>query len=137
MTRIELLERISELFDYKLVTDNQNNEYVLLKSSLFDIVDSKIIDKTEFEALETHVHIIDNVKKSEFCQIAGIADSLGNAILSNLKNHYPDKQFRVYVSVKINGSLIVRFHQKWLGEMPYYNPEDFNSSNEKVYLYES
>ena len=135
MTRIEYLKIIASLFNYKTVIDNQNNEFVLLKSSPINKIQD-VTDKTEFEANENHVHLVNHVRKNELFQIINIADNLGNAVLSSLKYYYPNKHFMVYVTVRLYDSLIVRFHQKWSNEEPYYNPSDFIFQNEKVFLYE-
>ena len=58
------------------------------------------------------------------------------ALLSSLKSYYPQKSFVVYVSINLHDSFIIRFHQKWDDEEPYYYPADFTSPNEKVYSFE-
>lgn len=58
-------------------------------------------------------------------------------MLNCLKWNYPEKQFMVYVSLRMYDSMIIRFHQKWENEEPYCNPHDFTSENEKVFLFET
>ncbi len=65
MKRIEYLARIAGLFRFKTVTDDEGNEFVLYADSPIDRVEH-IRDRTAFEAVENHVHLIDNVKKEEF-----------------------------------------------------------------------
>lgn len=57
-------------------------------------------------------------------------------VLFKLKSQYPEKNFVVYVSIKLNDSMILRFHQKWDGEEPYYNVSDFSLPNERVFAFE-
>lgn len=136
MTRVEYIESIVELFNFKTILDEHGNEYVLFANSLCETVHN-VIDKTEFEAYENHVHIVDNVKKSEFEHLVGVSRKLGKVLLDSLKLHYPNRQFVVYVSIHLHDSMIIRFHQKWENEEPYLCPEDFQLKDEKVFAFET
>lgn len=133
--RIEYLARIAGLFRFKTVTDDLGNEFVLCADSPFDHVES-IRDKTAFEAVENHVHLIDHVKKEEFDELIPIAKALGQALANDLKGQYPEKSFVVFVSLCLNDSLIIRFHQKWDNEAPYYDPSAFSAAKELVFAFE-
>ncbi len=135
MKKTDLLGLLAELFEYKIIRDEFQNEYVLFKSNPLNTVDN-IEDKTKFEAIENHVHLIENIKIGEFDKLTEIAHSLGNALLNNLKSTFPDKSFTVFVTIKLHDDMIIRFHQKWENEEPYFNVNDFTSSNEKVILFE-
>ena len=135
MKRIEYLKLLSNLFEYKIIKDKFNNEYVVLKENIFTHIDN-ISDKTAFEAIENHIHLIDNITKEEFKILPDIAESIGKAVLCNLKVSYPQKHFVIFVSISLSGSMIIRFHQKWENEDYYYNVADFDSSNEKVFMFE-
>ena len=135
MKRIQYLEVLSSLFSFKVITDNYHNEYIVYKSSNLSKVEN-ISDKTAFEASENHVHIIDNISKKEFDNLIPIAIRLGQSLLCNLKYYYPQKNFMVFVSIRLHDSMIIRFHQKWKGEEPYCCPNEFLSSTEKVFLFE-
>lgn len=134
MRRIEYYEQITDLFEFKTVSDECGNEYVLFKQSNCDHI-SGIKDRTEFEACENHVHLMDNVKKDEFTRLIPVVKRLGEAVLQCLKSEYPQKQFMVFVSLHLNDSMIIRFHQKWENEKPYCNPEDYKSEKEKVFVF--
>lgn len=136
MKRVEYLEMIANLFEYKTISDDDKNEYVLFKSDPLDRV-TNVSDRTEFEASQNHVHLIDNIKKEEFSTLIPIANRLGQSLLYHLKHHYPEKHFMVYVSIHLHDSLIIRFHQKWENEEPFCNVHEFTSSKEKVFLYEA
>ena len=136
MKRIEYFKLLSELLEFKIIKDEYKNEFIVYKTSQINSV-KNIADKTEFEALENHVHLLDNIKKDEFELLTNFAQNIGNVVLNSLKVCYPNKRFRVYISVHLHNSMIIRFHQVWQGEDPYYHPEDFHSPKEKVFLFEN
>lgn len=134
MTRIEYLTRISDLFHYKMIRDPAGTEYVVLEiSSLTEIHAQE--DKTAFEALENHVHLVEGISKKEFEALIPVAQKLGPAVLNSLTACFPEKKFAVYVSVTMGQSMIVRFHQQWENELPYYNPADFASGQDRVFAF--
>ena len=137
MSRVELLSKISSLFEYKIISSFEGDEFVLLRSSTIESIDFPIDDKTAFEALENHVHIMDHIRKSEMTELVNASKVLGMSILSLLKTNYPEKDFYVFVSIKQGDSLIIRFHQKWVHEKPYYNVCDFKDLNEIVLMFKS
>lgn len=135
MRKIETLKTVANLFDFKTVTDNNGNEYVLYADSVINGNDFEIDDKTQFEAVQNHVHLIDNVKKSDFEELIEIGKVLGETQLNALKSKYPEKEFCVFVTVDIGESMIIRFHQVWENELVYYNPDDFNSEKTRVLMF--
>ena len=136
MKRIEYFELITNLFKFKTIIDEKGNEYVLFEHSFCEKI-KNIQDKTEFEASENHVHLIDNINKDEFERLVPIAKSLGQALLNCLKCDFSDKEFVVYVSIHLKDSMTIRFHQKWENEEPYCWPEEFMSEKEKVFAFET
>lgn len=136
LTRIEYFELIHSVFKFKTLSDEQGNEYVLLEENSLNTIPN-VKDKTEFEAVENHVHLLHNIKKQEFDRLIPVAKTLGETLSNVLKVQFPDKKFFVYVSLHLKDSMIIRFHQKWLNEEPYYNPDDFNSDIVKMFLYET
>lgn len=135
MRKFELLRAFSEMFDFKTVTDENGNEYVIYANSVLSEIGSELKDKTQFEAVENHIHLIDNVKKYDFDELIEIGKVLGETQLSALKSKYPDKEFCVFVTVDIGESMIIRFHQVWENEPVYYNPDDFNSEKTRVLMF--
>ncbi len=135
MRKFELLRAFSEMFDFKTVTDENGNEYVIYADSVLSEIGSELKDKTQFEAVENHIHLIDNVKKYDFDELIEIGKVLGETQLSVLKSKYPDKEFCVFVTVDIGESMIIRFHQVWENEPVYYNPDDFNSEKTRVLMF--
>lgn len=135
MRKFELLRAFSEMFDFKTVTDENGNEYVIYANSVLSEIGSELKDKTQFEAVENHIHLIDNVKKYDFDELIEIGKVLGETQLSVLKSKYPDKEFCVFVTVDIGESMIIRFHQVWENEPVYYNSDDFNSEKTRVLMF--
>jgi len=43
----------------------------------------------------------------------------------------------VFVTVRMYDSLIIRFHQKWDGELPYYDPDDVRSEKDFIIKFEN
>ncbi len=127
---------IAGLFHFKTILDEKGNEYVLFLESQLTSAEN-IQDRTQFEAIENHVHLLNNVKKEDFSQCVQTGKILAQSVRNSLCFHYPRKQFIVYVSLRLNDSMILRFHQKWENEEPYYDPEDFNSEQEKVIKFET
>ncbi len=136
MKRIHYFSLISDLFQFKIITDEQENEYVIFAKSQLNHIEN-IIDKTEFEAIENHIHLLDNLKKDEYENLIPTAKALGQTLLNSLKHYFPHKHFFVFVTLQVNDSMIIRFHQKWENEMPYYNPSDFISKKEMIFSFES
>lgn len=119
---ISILGQLSDLFEYKIVSDLDKNDYVLLKSSNINYIDDIIDDKTAFEALENHTHLLDDIKKSEYAELTEIGKKLGRAMLNNLKANFQNKKFIVFVT--LSDSMIIRFHQQWENEPEYFTVDD-------------
>ena len=136
MKRIVYFELLEQLFTFKTISDEKGNEYVVSSSYESDSV-KNIEDKTAFEAVESHVHLLDNVKKQEFERLIPVAKTMAQTLAYSLSHRFPDKKFYVYASVTLNDSFILRFHQKWDGEEPYFDPVDFNTEREKMFLFET
>lgn len=135
MKKIEFLDVIIGLFNFKIIMDEKGNEYVIFRKNPIKSV-ANIQDRTEFEALENHVHLLRNIKKNEFDELVLLANRLGNVLLSALKYNFPNKYFYVYITIALHGSFIIRFHQKWENEVPYYNVKDFDEGKEKILSFE-
>lgn len=110
---LALSKNLLSLFAFKTVSDAAGNTFVL--PAAFDetnLTDETIADKTAFEAVETHMHLLDNLSKRECAELEGLADTLGHTLLSRLNAQYPDRDFLVYVTLSHDG-MIARFHQHW------------------------
>ena len=120
--RISPLEALALFAKTELKTDLYGNEYVLLSGVVKEIqgFDGENGDKTAFEAVANHVHILDDVTAGELRQLAGAAPRLCRTLLALLCEKYPGKQFVVYAEAVLHDSFILRFHQPWSGEPLYY-----------------
>lgn len=136
MKRISFLQLIASLFSFRTVKDSQGDEYVLFNDSDIMPEDLKNIpDKTEFEAIENHVHLLEKVTRKEYENLDEISKTLGMALLNCLRQKYPSKHFFVYVSVDLKNSMIIRFHQDWKNEEPYYSDDDFGKGTKLFKFY--
>ncbi len=129
------LRFISDLFSFRIIKDEFDYEYVVFENSSIDEIHN-VLDKTEFEALENHVHLCDHIKMKDMEQLTITGNRLGTALLYTLKAAYPQKEFVVYVSISIKDSMIIRFHQKWKDECYYYDSNQ-EGANEKILKFES
>ncbi len=137
MKRFDFLQSIVRLFSFKTIADDCGNEYVLFDDSVITKSDLiNISDRTEFEALENHVHLLEKITKKEFEDSEEVLNFLGKSLLNCLRQTYPDKHFFVYVSIDLKDSMIVRFHQKWENEMPYYSDNGFGKDTKLFTFYE-
>ena len=123
---IRVLESIVELTKTEEITDSQGNEFILISGTLtaIDGFDDAIEDKTQFEAINNHVHVLDRVSRMEMKQLRRLAPSLCQIILHSLCSRYPNKYFYVFASATVHDSFILRFHQRWLNEIPYYEVKE-------------
>ncbi len=135
MKRTEYFKLIADLFAFKTISDEKGNEYVLFSMSQCDSI-RNIEDKTAFEAIENHVHLLERIKKQEFENLISVAKILGQTLANSLKIQFPAKNFYVYVSLRLHDSMIIRFHQKWENEEPYYDLDTDIGNIEKVFRYE-
>ncbi|MBQ3603905.1 MAG: hypothetical protein IJA02_08700 [Clostridia bacterium] len=119
MRKIKLLHLVASLFAFKVIKDINGNEYVVYNDSHINKIESTVEDKTAFEAVENHVHIFGNIKKSDFEDACFIGEKIGEALFSSLKQAFPERNFIVFVSV--SDEIIIRFHQKWENEPVYYD----------------
>jgi hypothetical protein len=128
MRKLCYFKKFAGLFSFKTIIDEQKNEYVVFLNNPLQFV-KDISDRTAFEALENHVHLVDKVKRNEFNDLIAVGETLGKALLATLKQNYPQKHFYVFVSIDLKDSFIIRFHQQWKGEEPYCDPASFTDAS--------
>ncbi|MBR6192866.1 MAG: hypothetical protein IKQ66_01750 [Treponema sp.] len=108
------------------VRDSENNEYIFLKTGGPEINSlNKVADKTQLEAYENHFHICGKVKKSVQQIAFTSAKLITNNLIQQLKLKFPNKKFYVYLDCDFRDHIIIRFHQIWKDEEPYYDIKDF------------
>lgn len=134
MKRIEYFKVINQIVNpvFDVYKDNNCIEFVLPKSNKIILDDIAIEDKTAFEAVESHIHLLDNIKKDEFEDLIEIGSAFCQHYFFKLRQAYPTKIFVVYITIEVNESMILRFHQKWDDEPDYYSEADFHSNKIRI-----
>ena len=137
MKPAEFLDSITSLFEFRTIKDTAGNEYVfyrffdtsfLEESDILPNPEERTIkgmDRTALEAVDNHIHIVDNPKRKDFEKLCVAGEKLGKMMLAKLKYDFPDKKFCVFVTIEIDETMTIRFHQQWDGESYYFNPEDY------------
>ena len=117
--------------EFYTVKDLQNNEYVFLKTNETAIDSLELVkDKTQTEAFENHVHIFGKTKRKEQEKVLEATRLIIDNLIRNLKINFPNKKFHVYLDCDFFDHVIIRFHQHWEDELPYYNVREFPNIEE-------
>lgn len=129
----DLFWTFSQLLHYHVLTDAAGNELLCLYDDHRKTIPLSVKDKTAYEAVNNHVHLLDDISDEEFSELVEGAPVLCRLIYTNIKTQYPQKKLAVYVAVSRYDSLTIRSHQVWPGESLYYNPEDYLFGDERVF----
>ena len=103
--------------------DPSGAEFVLLDTG--DAPDtaplSRIVeDRTGYEALLNHVHLFsDPIPPEGIAEAREMALAAAQKLRNTLERTFPGKRFAVFLTVNAEDG-ILRFHQLWPGEAPYY-----------------
>ena len=124
-----LFRTFSQLLHYQVLTDAAGNELLCLCDDHRKTIPLSVEDKTAYEAVNNHEHLLDDISDEAFSELVADAPVLCRLIYCNIKMQYPQRKLAVYVAVSRHDSLTIRFHQVWTGEPPYYDPEDFSSGD--------
>lgn len=147
MTRIAFLKELMPILYPKFYTvfNYQQKELVFLdvgvrhlpdrmiKETETMIVDFIGEDKTKCEATENHFHLFEKIGEANKAQAVEIGKSIAANLLNALTQSFPNKNFVVYLEVNVKDSVIIRFHQRWENEPPYF---DMAYSYKDVELFE-
>lgn len=121
ITRLLPLKTFTLIFNTEIITDINGNDFVVLLGEYGEF-NYEVHDKTEFEAMNNHIHVLDHISRAELEELKEISMDLCKCIQFTLHAKYPDKQFYVYATASEHDSFILRFHQQWENELPYYSP---------------
>lgn len=104
-------------------------EYILIDKSANKNIFG---DKTKFEALVNHIHILNS--DICFCReyLKSKIDELGLYVLNKLVAQFPQHKFIVYIELDNKNEVIFRFHQQWEEEPYYYDIKDLNFKNTTI-----
>lgn len=117
--------------DFYTVKDSENNEYVFLKTEDNEIKSLKSVkDKTQLEAYENHIHLFGKVNKKHQKNALKISQMITNNLVRVLGLKFPNKKFLVYLDCDFDDHIIIRFHQIWENEFPYYDANNFSTIKE-------
>lgn len=130
MNEYKLMNELSEIIfpRFHELKDCQGNKYILLgekNANNAEIISRKIDDRTAFESFENHYHLWDKISRFKQAEAKKLALKIVENLVRELKIHYPEKSFYVFLELNFKDSTIIRFHQKWPGEKPYYSVSDF------------
>lgn len=129
----DLLRTFLQLLHVHVITDVTGSELLCLCDDRRTTISLSLKDKTAYEAVNNHEHLLDDLSDDEFAVLITDAPVLCRLVYSNIKMQYPQRKLAVYVTVSRYDSLAVRFHQVWAKESLYYNSEDFSSGDERVF----
>lgn len=135
MRRIDGLGQVPHAFQFKTLSDRFGDTYILFADNPLDTIPD-VSDRTAFEAVENHLHVLDRITAREWRALIGPANQLCQTLLSSLKAYAPHKYFYVSASIRLHDSMILRFHQKWEQEPLYVDPADTPSPLERIYVYD-
>ncbi len=104
-------------------TDPSGAEFVLLDTG--DGPDTSplplaVEDRTGYEAVWNHVHLFSGpLPPEELAKVRTLALAAAQDLRHALEQTFPDKRFAVFLTLNPEDG-ILRFHQLWPGEVPYY-----------------
>lgn len=104
-------------------TDPSGAEFVLLDTG--DGPDTSplplaVEDRTGYEAVWNHVHLFSGpLPPEELAKVRTLALAAAQDLRHALEQTFPDKRFAVFLTLNLEDG-ILRFHQLWPGEVPYY-----------------
>ena len=77
-------------------------------------------DRTGYEAVWNHVHLFSGpLPPEELAKVRTLALAAARDLRHALEQTFPDKRFAVFLTLNPEDG-ILRFHQLWPGEPPYY-----------------
>ena len=116
-----IIKELEPLLNTELVKDAEGNEFVLPVGVMQHPINEIIKDKTGFEGFNTHIHLKDNIQAKDALELKDAAIETAEILKKDLTYKYSQKIFIIYITITIGGSMIIRFHQQWDGEQPYYD----------------
>ena len=101
--------------------DPSGAEFVLLDTGDDLLPPSRAVeDRTGYEAVLNHVHLFSGpLPPEELAKVRTLALAAARDLRHDLEQTFPDKRFAVFLTLNPEDG-ILRFHQLWPGEAPYY-----------------
>ena len=126
MNQFQKLSQLLPVLYPKFYTasDPAGNELVFLctdQAPPVSVFQDVVPDRTACEAVENHVHLLDGpIRKRDMPAARCFSTAVAEHLFQALTCAYPDKTFLVFLTLHADGA-IIRFHQCWPGEPPYYD----------------
>ena len=113
--------------------DSLENELIFLNLGQ-EVKDKPIIvsDKTQYEAFENHFHLFGRVNKENRASAKDLGIAISKNLAKELKRTFPNKSFIVFLTIDWKDSTIIRFHQMWENESPYFDAKKFDYGDTEV-----
>ena len=101
--------------------DPSGAEFVLLDTGDDLLPPSRPVEaRTGYEAVLNHVHLFSGpLPPEELAKVRTLALAAAQDLRHALEQTFPDKRFAVFLTLNPEDG-ILRFHQLWPGEVPYY-----------------
>ena len=101
--------------------DPSGAEFVLLDTGDDLLPPSRAVeDRTGYEAVWNHVHLFSGpLPPEELAKVRTLALAAAQDLRHALEQTFPGKRFAVFLTLNPEDG-ILRFHQLWPGEVPYY-----------------
>jgi len=134
-------QEAARLFSFQEIPDLSGNTHVLWAHLPLDGNCSLSVqagEYVEFEALQNHEHLLDDLTQEEFHAMLPVTDGLCRALRNVLSVRYPDRTFHVWGLVQEGGTVIVRFYQDWPDEAEYWTDDmQIDENREKLIHYKT
>ena len=119
------------------VKDPAGNEFVRLdEGSIPQDPENVVRDRTQYEAVWNHVHLAEGRIKNNREQLKIWGTAVAENLVKTLRETYPEKRFLVFLTIN-NEGMILRFHQKWKGEPPYYDLSRKYEDDSEIFVFDS
>ena len=108
-----------------------NNDHWIIPIAKYHL--SKPVEKkVGYEALANHFHLyVGKIRKKDYAFIKNTSINIANFLLYALNSHFPEKKFIVFTEINFNEGIVIRFHQQWDDEKPYYTEDTIRALGEK------
>jgi hypothetical protein len=130
-----LLKILPILFPvFYTLKDKEDNEFVFLNvgEKLKDVSNRKI-DRTQCEAIENHFHLFNKINAYNKGDVIEIGNAISKNLLNCLNINFPQKKFIVFLEVNMKYSTVIRFHQLWNDESPYFDIHQYQNAEMELF----
>ena len=73
------------------------------------------------------MHLFGKVRKKYQNKAFDVAKMITNNLVQELTENFPNKKFHVYLECDFSDHIIIRFHQHWENEYPYFDVKEFST----------